>query len=60
MLIQLAPLFLLFGGLVVFRERFAPLQWAASRCWSRDSRVFFHDRLAEVFAIGRGSASAWR
>jgi drug/metabolite transporter (DMT)-like permease len=68
-LIQLAPLFLLFGGLVVFRERFAPLQWLGFAVLVAGLGVFFHDRLAEVFAIdtklGLGvavmlfSATAW-
>jgi drug/metabolite transporter (DMT)-like permease len=50
-LIQLAPLFLLFGGLVVFRESFAPLQWLGFVVLITGLGVFFHDRLAEVFAI---------
>jgi len=50
-LIQLAPIFLLFGGLLVFRERFAPLQWAGFAVLVTGLGVFFHDRLAEVFAI---------
>lgn len=51
-LIQLAPMFLLFGGLVVFRERFAPLQWAGFAVLVVGLAAFFHDRLAEVFALG--------
>jgi drug/metabolite transporter (DMT)-like permease len=51
-LIQLAPVLLLFGGLIVFRERFAPLQWAGFATLLAGLAVFFHDRLAEVFAIG--------
>jgi len=50
-LIQLAPVFLLFGGLVVFRERFAPLQWAGFAVLLTGLAVFFHDRLDEVFAL---------
>jgi len=50
-LIQLAPMFLLFGGLIVFRERFAPLQWAGFAVLVSGLAVFFHDRVAEVFAI---------
>jgi drug/metabolite transporter (DMT)-like permease len=50
-LIQLAPLFLLFGGVLVFRERFAPLQWAGFAVLVVGLAVFFHDRLAEVFSI---------
>jgi drug/metabolite transporter (DMT)-like permease len=51
-LIQLAPMFLLFGGLIVFRERFAPLQWAGFAVLVAGLGVFFHDRIGEVFAIG--------
>lgn len=51
-LIQLAPMFLLFGGLLVFRERFAPLQWAGFAVLVAGLAVFFHDRLVEVFSIG--------
>lgn len=50
-LIQLAPMFLLFGGLVVFRERFAPLQWSGFAVLVAGLAVFFHDRIAEVFAV---------
>ena len=50
-LIQLAPLFLLFGGVLVFRERFAPLQWLGFAVLVTGLAVFFHDRVAEVFSI---------
>jgi drug/metabolite transporter (DMT)-like permease len=50
-LIQLAPMFLLFGGVIVFRERFAPLQWAGFVALVAGLLVFFHDRYAEVFAL---------
>jgi drug/metabolite transporter (DMT)-like permease len=50
-LIQLAPVLLLFGGLLVFRESFAPLQWVGFAVLVAGLGVFFHDRLAEVFAI---------
>jgi drug/metabolite transporter (DMT)-like permease len=50
-LIQLAPMFLLFGGVLVFRERFAPLQWAGFAVLVVGLGVFFHDRIAEVFSI---------
>lgn len=50
-LIQLAPMFLLFGGLIVFRERFAPRQWVGFAVLVAGLGVFFHDRIAEVFAI---------
>jgi drug/metabolite transporter (DMT)-like permease len=49
-LIQLAPVFLLFGGLLVFRERFAPLQWAGFATLVGGLLLFFHDRLAQIFA----------
>ncbi len=51
-LIQLAPVFLLFGGLLVFRERFAPLQWAGFAALLGGLLLFFHGRLAQVFALG--------
>jgi len=50
-LIQLAPLFLLFGGVLVFRERFAPLQWVGFVVLVTGLVVFFHDRIAEVFSL---------
>jgi len=50
-LIQLAPLFLLFGGVLLFREPFAPLQWAGFAVLVAGLAAFFHDRLAEVFAL---------
>jgi drug/metabolite transporter (DMT)-like permease len=50
-LIQLAPMFLLFGGVIVFHERFAPLQWAGFAVLVAGLLVFFHDRYAEVFAL---------
>ena len=51
-LIQLAPVFLLFGGLAVFGERFAPLQWAGFVALLAGLALFFHDRLAQIFALG--------
>jgi len=50
-LIQLAPMFLLFGGVIVFRERFAPLQWAGFVVLAAGLLIFFHDRYTEVFAL---------
>lgn len=50
-LIQLAPMFLLFGGVIVFRERFAPRQWAGFAVLVAGLLIFFHDRYAEVFAL---------
>jgi drug/metabolite transporter (DMT)-like permease len=53
-LIQLAPMFLLVGGLIVFRERFARLQWVGFAVLVLGLAVFFHERLAEVFALRTG------
>jgi drug/metabolite transporter (DMT)-like permease len=50
-LIQLAPMFLLLGGVIVLRERFAPLQWAGFAVLVAGLLVFFHDRYTEVFAL---------
>jgi len=50
-LIQLAPMFLLLGGVIVFHERFAPLQWAGFAVLLAGLLIFFHDRFAEVFAL---------
>ena len=50
-LIQLAPLFLLFGGVLLYRERFAPVQWLGFTVLVAGLGVFFRDRLAEVFAL---------
>jgi drug/metabolite transporter (DMT)-like permease len=50
-LIQLAPMFLLFGGVIVFRERFAARQWAGFAVLVAGLLIFFHDRYAEVFAL---------
>ena len=44
-LIQLAPMFLLVGGLVVFRESFSPLQWLGLLTLIGGLGLFFHDRL---------------
>jgi len=51
-LIQLAPMCLLFGGLVVFRERFAPLQWTGFAILVAGLLAFFNDRLVEIFTLG--------
>lgn len=45
-LVQLAPLFLLLGGLVIFRESFSPLQWVGFAALLSGLALFFHDRLA--------------
>jgi len=53
-LIQLAPMFLLLGGVLVYRERLAPLQRAGFAVLAGGLAIFFHDRIAEVFSIGTG------
>jgi drug/metabolite transporter (DMT)-like permease len=45
-LIQLAPLFLLLGGVLIFRESFSPLQWIGFVALLCGLTLFFHDRLA--------------
>ena len=50
-LIQLAPMFLLLGGLLVFREAFAPLQWLGLLALVTGQVLFFHDRLAAVVRL---------
>jgi drug/metabolite transporter (DMT)-like permease len=47
-LIQLAPVFLLFGGVLVFRERLSALQWAGVFVFVTGLLLFFHDRLADI------------
>jgi drug/metabolite transporter (DMT)-like permease len=47
-LIQLAPIFLLFGGVLVFGERLSHLQWAGVATFSAGLLVFFHDRIADI------------
>jgi drug/metabolite transporter (DMT)-like permease len=46
--IQLAPLLLLVGGVVVFRESFAPAQWAGFAALLAGLVLFFNDRLPEL------------
>jgi drug/metabolite transporter (DMT)-like permease len=47
-LIQLAPMFLLLGGLVVFRESFNRLQWLGLLTLVSGLALFFHNRLTEL------------
>ena len=46
--IQLAPVFLLLGGLIVFRERFSARQWAGFALLMLGLALFFNRRLPEV------------
>jgi drug/metabolite transporter (DMT)-like permease len=46
--LQLAPMFLLFSGVFVFRERFHPLQWAGFAVFFLGLGLFFNQRLEEI------------
>jgi drug/metabolite transporter (DMT)-like permease len=68
-LMQLAPLFLLLGGVLFLGESFAPLQWLGFAALVGGLPLFFHARLGELmlldgdFARGTGlillSALVW-
>src|SRR6185436_15964342 len=45
---QLGPMILLFGGLVIFKERFSGLQWLGFAVLMTGLVLFFHDRLLEL------------
>jgi drug/metabolite transporter (DMT)-like permease len=45
---QLGPMILLFGGLVVFKEKFSGLQWLGFAVLMTGLILFFHDRLLEL------------
>jgi drug/metabolite transporter (DMT)-like permease len=57
---QLSSIFLLFGGLLVFRERFAPVQWLGLALLLAGLAMFFNRRLTELFSsssrLGMGVA----
>lgn len=50
-MIQLAPLFLLVGGIVFLGESFAPLQWLGLATLVGGMLLFFHDRLGEIASL---------
>jgi len=50
--IQLAPMFLLLGGLFVFGEHFRPMQWFGFAILTGGLLLYFHDRLGELIAPG--------
>jgi drug/metabolite transporter (DMT)-like permease len=50
MVIQLAPVLLLIGGLVVFGERFSRLQWLGLAVLVFGLALFFNHRLVELFS----------
>ena len=51
---QLGPIFLLLGGLVLFKEKFAALQWAGFAVLICGLLLFFNDRLAELIHPSAG------
>jgi len=55
-LIQLAPAMTMLGALVVFRERFAKVQWFGLFVLASGMALFFHDRLGEILG-GAGDYS---
>ena len=52
--IQLAPLLLLVGGVVVFHERLAAVQWAGFAILAAGLLLFFNDRLPELLRPAEG------
>ncbi len=49
-LIQLAPMLLLFGGLFIFKEQFSRLQWTGFIIFMLGLLLFFNYKLTEIFA----------
>lgn len=52
--IQVAPLLLLLGGVFVFREHFAPAQWIGFAVLAAGFLMFFNRRLPELLVPGEG------
>jgi drug/metabolite transporter (DMT)-like permease len=52
--IQLAPLLLLLGGVFVFKEHFAPLQWLGFAILGAGLLLFFNRRLPELLRAAEG------
>lgn len=53
-MIQLAPLLLLLGGVFVFKERFAPVQWLGFAVLGVGLLLFFNRRLPELLRPTEG------
>ena len=53
-LIQLAPLILLIGSVVIFKERFSLQQWLGVASFSGGLLLFFHQRLNSIVATDSG------
>ncbi len=49
-LIQLAPMMLLFGGLYIFKEKFSPVQWIGFVLFMIGLFVFFNVKLSDIFS----------
>ncbi len=47
--IQLAPLFMLLGSLILFKERFSALQWTGFGILLIGLLLFFNDRIMDIF-----------
>ncbi len=52
-LIQLAPLLLSLGGLVIFRERYTVHQWIGVSILTAGYMIFFHEQLTLITVQGR-------
>jgi drug/metabolite transporter (DMT)-like permease len=52
--IQLSSLFLLLGGLIVYRERFSRRQWLGAAILLTGLGLFFNQRLLQLFGGGSG------
>ena len=53
-LIQLAPLILLVGSVIIFKERFSLPQWLGVAIFTAGLLLFFHQRLSNVVATDSG------
>lgn len=49
-MIQVAPMMLLLGGLFIFRERFSPVQWIGLVLLLGGLALFFHRRIGDIFS----------
>jgi len=49
-MIQVAPMMLLLGGLIIFRERFSLFQWAGLGVLLAGLVLFFHRRVGEILS----------
>lgn len=54
-IIQLGPMFFLIGGLAIYREKFAPPQWAGLALLIFGLGLFFNRRLPELLDLSGGN-----